>query len=770
MNKSERTSNNRNFDPTESFFVIDSEHLDHVKTKLYGYCIQHSAIIESETDLDGEAVTGEGAYIYVKREENRIIIQQDFIGCWGLYLFRDGDYFALSNSFIMLVDHVKASHRITLNQNYANYFVVVGLCSVAYSETMVNEISLLDRSTVIEIDIPGKNIDASYIDYGENTVDIRSEEGIRILDRWHGKWTKLIRNLSYSDCDLQAALSGGFDTRMVFTLLLTAGIDLSRLYVRSLTDGLHTHTEDYEIASQIAERYRFELNDESCISGMCDNYSIEDILNISFYTKLCFHKQMYFKHSRLKKRRVIFAGNGGECVRDYWNLSKEEYIRNALGLCKKYRRSIAAPMEKSINAVLESSFEGISRKYKSIGRPVNPTDLSFNLYRETRCRNHFGKSLIESYFANQITLCPLLDPDLHKLKLANGECSDRNLLMAVIFDRYCKGLLEFNIEGNRKIENSTIQYAAKINEEFPYQIKYNNDYAEEYVFNSNSTRPVQMYKLAKVLKDEPDMLLRNAFRSDSMKGIFSILFDQEIYDQMLEETETRKYFPLQDVYAAIGVCKILQDELTYNTLICSSVSDYVKSQMSLERQYKPKLKILKSLANHPYLENYITGRIDVRFFGGGSGSGSIEIISVSDPDAEITSPPWINKEGCGYVLSSKTGEIQVTFRCLHAGNLTVKLRGKDVRNKQGKRIPFWVDYTVFQVNDEKVFDQIHPVCHDLSWQYTKKVGPEETVTLLIEWQPHDETVGDTAEQNEKLIKKKVLRSLWHKLGQRIRIK
>lgn len=143
---------------------------------------------------------------------------------------------------------------------------------------------------------------------------------------------------------------------------------------------------------------------------------------------------------------------------------------------------------------------------------------------------------------------------------------------------------------------------------------------------------------------------------------------------------------------------------------------------------------------------------------------------MSDPDAEITSPPWINKEGCGYVLSSKTGEIQVTFRCLHAGNLTVKLRGKDVRNKQGKRIPFWVDYTVFQVNDEKVFDQIHPVCHDLSWQYTKKVGPEETVTLLIEWQPHDETVGDTAEQNEKLIKKKVLRSLWHKLGQRIRIK
>ena len=60
-------------------------------------------IIESETDVDGEAIGGEGAYVYVKRDRDRITIQQDFMGSWGLYLFRVGDYFALSNSFIMNV-------------------------------------------------------------------------------------------------------------------------------------------------------------------------------------------------------------------------------------------------------------------------------------------------------------------------------------------------------------------------------------------------------------------------------------------------------------------------------------------------------------------------------------------------------------------------------------------------------------------------------------------------------------------------------------------
>ena len=49
----------RNFDPEKEFFIIDSENLECVKTKLYGYCIQNDMLVEHEEDLDDERVTGE---------------------------------------------------------------------------------------------------------------------------------------------------------------------------------------------------------------------------------------------------------------------------------------------------------------------------------------------------------------------------------------------------------------------------------------------------------------------------------------------------------------------------------------------------------------------------------------------------------------------------------------------------------------------------------------------------------------------------------------
>lgn len=277
-----------------------------------------------------------------------------------------------------------------------------------------------------------------------------------------------------------------------------------------------------------------------------------------------------------------------------------------------------------------------------------------------------------------------------------------------------------------------------------------------------------MCGLAKVSESERDKLLLNAFHSDSMKGIFSILFEQEVYEGISDEVETKKYFPLQDVYAVIGICKILQDELACHTLNCSSVSDYINSQMFFAGQYQTGSKMLNSLENHPYLDNYITGRIDLKFLGGGDDeSGNIEVLNLIDPMAEIKSPSWINKNGCGYVISSKSGAMTMTFRCRQTGTLIVTLRGLDVRNKEGKRIPFWIDYTMFQVNDVKIFDQIHTVCHDMPYQYRKDVQAEETVTLLIEWLPHDERNGAVADPSET---NSARRSIWRKLYQRIRNK
>lgn len=133
-------------------------------------------------------------HIYIYKSENEITIKQDFIGAYGLYLYKDEEYFAISNSFIYLVDYIKKqkSHKITFNKEYADAFIVADLCSFAYSETMVNEIRLIDRSTVITININDKKFKISYIDYKENTIDIDSFEGIKLLDKWYYKWTNIL--------------------------------------------------------------------------------------------------------------------------------------------------------------------------------------------------------------------------------------------------------------------------------------------------------------------------------------------------------------------------------------------------------------------------------------------------------------------------------------------------------------------------------------------------------------------------------------------------
>ena len=50
----------------------------------------------------------QGAYIMIKKNEEEIRISQDYFGSFGLYLYenKNKDYFALSNSFLLLEEYL----------------------------------------------------------------------------------------------------------------------------------------------------------------------------------------------------------------------------------------------------------------------------------------------------------------------------------------------------------------------------------------------------------------------------------------------------------------------------------------------------------------------------------------------------------------------------------------------------------------------------------------------------------------------------------------
>ena len=111
------------FNVEQEFFLIDSDNLSNIQTRFYGYSIQADGIYE-EDNLTPEAtknLDGRGCYVYVEVRGGQITIKQDLNGSWGIYLFRHGDYFALSNSFFRLLDHVKFRCPLTVNRDYCNH-------------------------------------------------------------------------------------------------------------------------------------------------------------------------------------------------------------------------------------------------------------------------------------------------------------------------------------------------------------------------------------------------------------------------------------------------------------------------------------------------------------------------------------------------------------------------------------------------------------------------------------------------------------------------
>ena len=463
------------FDVEKEFFLITSDNLADVQTRLYGYSIQRSGIYEDD-NLTPEAIAGldgRGCYVYVENKDGKITIKQDLNGCWGIYLFRHGDYFALSNSFFRLLDHVKFRYPLTVNRDYCNYLLVNDLCSHAHLETAANEIQLVERNAVFHIDVAGKNLEINLSNYKEYTVSPNSETGIAILDCWVDFWSDVLRGVAQHTKFIQADLSGGFDSRISFLLLLHSGIDYNKIKIWSSKSTAHTYAEDYDIASKIAECYGLKLN-KPLPEKRNLTYSFTDVFNLNLYHRQTFHKvpELYLAKKSVEKTYIL-NGYAGETIRRYWLVfgSFESFIRAQIGETKKYSSNLSHELSDSVKNMLNSARRAISDKYKI--KDQNSGYIQQYLYQETRCRSHFGKISLGRYFTNTVMISPILDPELRTLQTNTSECLDPDLLMALIFVRYEPDLLNFPFNGKRSIAPETIEYAKKINERFPRRVKDN---------------------------------------------------------------------------------------------------------------------------------------------------------------------------------------------------------------------------------------------------------------------------------------------------------
>ncbi len=465
-------------------------------------------------------------------------------------------------------------------------------------------------------------------------------------------------------------------------------------------------------------------------------------MNICFYTKMGFHKEMYFKYSKNEWKRYRIAGSGGETIRAYWDMSAQEFRNKICRATGKYSQDVQHDMEESIHRLLESSYDTLKKKYRI--NDDNSADYPMYMYREIRNRGHFGKASVENYFSNTYDLTPYIDPALLRLRLNDSECLDKNLLMAVIYVRYCPQLLDFKFEGGRLIDPGTVEFARKISKKYEGGGVYGEteEDREFHVIERDAeiTRlkadNVNPYISGSIMEE----YFKSVFNSIGVQKLFATCFDEEIYRHANIFFENNAYHPMRYFYSVVAITRVIEDVIasrgvlspiqSMDKIICENYYEADNGREIIER-----------------LNDYITARIDFKLYGK---NADLEIISVSDGKTRILKPQWFQKDGVGYVVESYRGSIELLFRSANGGDLKIWQRGRCVRDKEDKNIPYWISYQNVQYNGNIVTRAQNMASHDKSICLNYHVEAGDIIRFYAEWLPYRGDYGDIGRLERKI--------------------
>lgn len=376
---------------------------------------------------------------------------------------------------------------------------------------------------------------------------------------------------------------------MVFTLFLHPEIDLSKVMIKSDNDKRYTHEEDYAIASQMKEKYGFELN-KPIENDRNDLYnSFDDAIDIIFYDKLGFHNGMEIREKSPKRGEYHFSGNGGETVRSGDMPSEDIYIaQKSKARSKDFPKNVRPRLSNAISEVMRRSYSLTSEKLRKSGRGGGKALLNGNLtrymYRETRNRVHFGKSIWDAYLGREYRVSPLLDPDFQKIALSSDGCEDDDLLMAVIFIRYGRGIIEFPVQGGRSIKNETIEFAKRINEKYPFSyselITNPEKTVEDADFNSDSNNPA-------LTKKQVEDKIEDIFYSKEIKKFISDLYGKSTYKYICYTINNKKSNRLSHAYASLAIYAAYQAAQKNSDINSKELLESLSSIPEYKR-YRPK--------------------------------------------------------------------------------------------------------------------------------------------------------------------------------------
>lgn len=649
----------------DNFFIVTSDNCKETKSKIYGYAIDKDQILinsQINCDLQNDCY---GCYVNVQKLQNYLKISQDYFGSYGLYLYKQDNYWALSNSFLYLLNYLKSKVLLSINNEFIKSFLAAPSASLCYRNTMVKEVEMLPKNAIVTINSDTKEIKIEYCSQKERYISINSKEGIELIDNWHKKWGCVINSLINSNQCINFRLSGGKDSRVSLATLFHSNINLEKINFYSAKDNLYTHSEDFDISSKISKILNFSLN----TFEKEERYKMDpsENLNSSLLVKCGFHKELMFSHFWRNKTSFAITGSGGD-LRDLWESSVPDFINDWKNRTICNSVNLAGSLEDSL-------LETKAQIDNDIG-DISEYSANDYFYKNGRQRNHNGKANVESFLSNVIILSPLMDPLLYKLTQKIGKNNDNDLLYSVIYDRFLKPINDIPFDSSRIVIDETWKVAKQINKEFPF-VQDNSITKEDFKIYCSREKPTISNKTESSLD-----VLNNIFNSNAVKEYIYNFFGEEVYYRALAyyKNSYHSYIyasGLVQSYLIYNIVKTSESNIEYDniSLNLSSVSKQIKTP-----NYYFNSGIIKEI--YDYLQSL---RIEISVIG----SSKVVLNNVSDKDAFTEIPSWlVKKNGNGYLIQSHTcsNSLDILFHSFDSGELNICVKGPFMKSSDNSLV------------------------------------------------------------------------------------
>ena len=144
--------------------------------------------------------------------------------------------------------------------------------------------------------------------------------------------------------------------------------------------------------------------------------------------------------------------------------------------------------------------------------------------------------------------------------------------------------------------------------------------------------------------------------------------------------------------------------------------------------------IFTTISDHDRLLNTFTNfRVDIKNHG--MYDNDIRIINCNG-SYNISKPDWFSDvSGIGSILTSNSYFIDFSFECINDGNLKINFRAPDLKNKNGGRIPIFIEYKEIMVDGENLINGNKVIWHDKPLTFSMNVKNGQIVNIKIRWKP-----------------------------------